>query len=82
MAIYEVVTTWAPVRGEGGGWFGSKPAESIASDEPDYENAAMRARMESLLSGVVDVQIMCNGRWAETWRGGACVDGPEQGSER
>lgn len=42
VVAYETITTWAPVAGEGGGCVGSKPAESIVSDEPSHADALMR----------------------------------------
>jgi hypothetical protein len=67
---WETITTSHAFTGQRGGWYGSKPPESVASDEPDYEHAAMRARLDSLLPRVHDAQVIRNGRSVETWTDG------------
>jgi hypothetical protein len=61
-------------RATGGGWLGSKPPESIVSDEPDYAHAVARARMDSLLPTVAAVQIDIDGQFAELWISGELAD--------
>ena len=67
---YETVITYQAVPGAGGGFFGSQPQQSVVLDEPDYDHAAVRARIESLLPPVHDAQVLRGGQSIETWAGG------------
>jgi hypothetical protein len=61
-------------KATGSGWLGSKPSESIVSDEPDYAHAVARARIDSLLPMVASVQIDVDGQFAELWTAGKLAD--------
>jgi hypothetical protein len=82
--IWETITTWNATPGEDGGWYGSKPPESLCSGEPDYPHAVMRARIESLMPDVHDAQVFRDGRSVETWVAGSEITGagPEADQSR
>ncbi len=49
--------------GPDGGFYGSTPAQPVSGPEDSYQDAAARARAESLLPGVTDSQIFRNDAW-------------------
>ena len=70
MSGCETIVTFKATAGPEGGYYGSKPAEPIVVDDPDYDHAVARARIDSLLPGVASVQIDTDGQFTELWIGG------------
>lgn len=73
-AEWVVSTMWAAAPGPDGGYWGSAEAQPVSGPEASYQDAAARARAESLLPGVTDSQIFRDDQWHETWTDGDVTD--------
>jgi hypothetical protein len=73
-AEWWVSTLWAAAPGPDGGFYGSTGAQPASTPETSYQNAAARARAESVLPGVTNSQIFRHDVWYETWSDGEVTD--------